>query len=254
MLLLPPSPMLAVLIAGAAAGLLSAPHCALMCGPIAAYSARTKASGTARYHIGRGLSYAAAGAFAGLLGQPVIRLLWDSDLTMALSWALALLMAVAAYRAWPRSRPKAQQTDALVQLRVAGEEPPQKQKKVSPILRLLKRFGARPTLLGAFSVLIPCGALWGGLVIAASSGSPLAGALAMATFSLTSGTGLLASSFLSQRLKRRPSHHRILSVVFAFGAVVLVLRPISMHLEAPAEDGVSQPMPANCPLHPGGGQ
>ena len=246
--------MLAVLIAGAAAGILSAPHCALMCGPIAAYSARTTASGTARYHLGRGISYAAAGAFAGLLGQPVVRLLWDSNLTMALSWALAMLLAVAAYRAWPRSKAKAQEAEALVQLRVGAAQDAGKQKKASPVLRLLKHFPARPTLLGAFSVLIPCAALWGGLVIAASSGSAIAGAVAMTTFSLTSGTGLLASSFLSQRLTRRPSHHRILSLVFAAGAVVLVLRPIGMQLQAPAEDGVSEPMPANCPLHPGAGQ
>ncbi len=246
--------MLALVTAGVVAGLLSAPHCALMCGPIAAYSARDSVSASIRYQLGRMLSYAGAGAIAALLGKPVIRLLWNSDVSTALSWALALLMAAAAYRAWPRAKAKSQDSEGLIQITKQVGRDSSNKKKVSPIVRLLSRFPRKPMLLGAFSVLIPCAALWGGLVIAASSGSAIGGVLAMTAFSLTSSTGLLASSFLAGRLGQRPSHHRLLSVVFALGALGLLLRPLSMHLDAPSEGDAGETPAANCPLHPGGGQ
>ena len=54
-------------IAGAAAGLASVPHCTAMCGPLAAYacSGRPGASGQSRYQLGRFISYSALGAVAG---------------------------------------------------------------------------------------------------------------------------------------------------------------------------------------------
>lgn len=241
--------MLAVLIAGAAAGILAAPHCALMCGPLTAHVTHGRAAGSAQYQISRGLSYALAGALVGAIGKPVIRRLWDSEVTTALSWALAMLMAVAAYKAWPRSRENTKDREpALVQIKARGAS-----QKASRIQRLLRSLPKQPALFGGLSVLIPCGALWGGLVLAASSGSPAAGALAMATFSLTSGTGLLASSFLSRRLRARSSHHRVLALVFAIGALMLVLRPISIGpATASTSNGSDQDAPLHCPLHPGG--
>ena len=58
-------------IAGAAAGLASVPHCTAMCGPLAAYacSGHPGASGQGRYQLGRFISYSALGAVAGRLGS-----------------------------------------------------------------------------------------------------------------------------------------------------------------------------------------
>ncbi len=225
-----------------------------MCGPIAAYSAKCSSRGTLRYQIGRAIGYAMAGGGAGLLGQPLVHFLWDSDLTTALSWALALLMASAAYRAWPRSPSQSIPEEPLVQLHSAKTRDADADAKGNGTLlvRLLKRFPAQPLLLGGFSVLIPCAALWGGLVIAASSASLLGGALAMSAFSLTSSTGLLATSFFAGRLRKRPSHHRVLSLIFALGAVALVLRPITMHLQSADAKGGDETAAPHCPLHPGG--
>lgn len=242
--------MLAVLIAGAAAGLVSAPHCALMCGPIATYSSKATAKGGTRYHLGRTAGYSAAGALAGLLGQPLVHRLWDSDLSTALSWSLALIMAIAAYRAWPRRR--AQEPDTLVQLGSRKTVAAPDSGKRSSLLRLLRHGAERPALLGVLSVFIPCAALWSGLVIAASAGSASAGAIAMVAFSLTSGTGLLATGFLTGRLRTRPRHHRILSLVFAAGALILVLRPIGMQQASASSDETHEVAPAHCPLHAGG--
>jgi len=241
--------MLAVLIAGAAAGLVSAPHCALMCGPIAAYSTKAKAKGGTRYHLGRAAGYGAAGALAGLLGQPLVHRLWDSDLSTALSWSLALIMAVAAYRAWPRRR--TQEPETLVQIGSRKIVAPENGKRPA-LLRLLRHGADRPALLGLLSVFIPCAALWSGLVIAASSGSAGAGVMAMVAFSLTSGTGLLATGFLAGRLRARPRHHRILSLVFAAGALILVLRPIGMQHASASGEEAHEVAPAHCPLHGGG--
>jgi sulfite exporter TauE/SafE len=215
-----------------------------MCGPIGTFAARSSPSGLLSYQAGRSLSYAAAGAGAGLLGQPLVRLLWGSDITTALSWALALLMAVAAYRAWPRKP-----TSELVQI----SKRPAMAADESLVVRLLQRFPHKPALLGACSALIPCVALWSGLVIAASSASPLSGSLAMLAFSLTSGTGLLASSFLASKLRNKAGRGRLLSLVFAAGALILVLRPLGMHQEANAtsqQDESSADL--SCPLHPEG--
>lgn len=230
------------------AGILSAPHCSVMCGPIGAYSARSSSRGLLRYQIGRSLSYAGAGVFAGLLGQPVVRILWNSDVTMALSWALAALLAAAAYRAWPAAKNPSGAAESLHQLGARKSEA-----RPSAILRVLQRFPQEPALLGACSALIPCAALWSGLVIAASSASPLSGSLAMLAFSLTSGTGLLVTSFLARRLRQRPAHGRWLAFVFAAGALMLVLRPLSMQVDANTAGKVDSAMPVNCPLHPGGG-
>ena len=54
-------------IAGAAAGLASVPHCTAMCGPLAAYacSGRPGASGPGRYQLGRFVSYSMLGGIAG---------------------------------------------------------------------------------------------------------------------------------------------------------------------------------------------
>lgn len=241
-----PRPMLAVLIAGGLAGLLSAPHCAVMCGPIGTFAARSAPSGLLSYQAGRSLSYAAAGALAGVLGQPVVRLLWGSDVATALSWALAALMAAAAYRAWPRKPIAASE---LVQL---GDRP-SKSAESGVVLRLLKHFPQKPALLGACSALIPCAALWSGLVIAASSAAPLSGAGAMLAFSLTSGTGLLASSFLASKLRNKAGRGRLLSIIFAAGALVLVLRPLGM--QGQAQDSSQEGDAAadvSCPLHPEG--
>jgi sulfite exporter TauE/SafE len=242
--------MLAVFIAGAAAGLLSAPHCALMCGPVAAYSSRSAAKGGARYHVGRALGYGGAGTLAGLLGQPVVHLLWDSNITLALSWSLALLMAIAAYRAWPRAQ--AGDREALVQLTARKGSASNAQVGTSALLRLLRRGAGQPILLGLLSVFIPCAALWSGLIMAAASGSAGAGAIAMGAFSLTSATGLLASGWLASRVRARPRHHRVLALVFAVGALVLVLRPLSMQQESASQVQASEAAPPHCPLHPGG--
>ena len=87
-------------IAGAAAGLASVPHCTAMCGPLAAYacSGSPGASGQGRYQVGRFISYSALGGIAGAVGGATAVSLpgaWGGAL---LSWSLALGLGLAAFR------------------------------------------------------------------------------------------------------------------------------------------------------------
>ncbi len=229
--------MLALLTAGALAGLLSAPHCALMCGPIGLYSTRMAPSGLLRYQIGRLASYILAGVVAGSIGSPVLSLLWGSIAVKALSWALAGAMLVAAYRHWPRaSKPV---PEKLVSL----------SKKKTPIIaRVLRRLPKRPEVLGATSLLLPCAALWTGVALAASSGTGYGGAIVMAAFASTSSLGFVASEAIARFLRHKPARNRIFSFLLVLAAIFFVMRPMSM---APSAGGEGAQV-EHCPLHPGG--
>ena len=206
-------------IAGAAAGLASVPHCTAMCGPLAAYacSGRPGASGQGRYQAGRFVSYSVLGAIAGAIGGATAVSLpgtWGSAL---LSWSLALGLGLAALRLWRRpERP-------LVTLRRKEGEGPE-----STGSRAIAALGRHPFFVGLGTALLPCGALAAAVLIAASSGSILHGSLSMLAFSVVSGVGLVGATWLFERFARRPrpATSRILAVVLALGAIMFVIRPV----------------------------
>lgn len=226
--------------AGALAGILSAPHCALMCGPVGVYASRIAPSGLARYQVGRFLSYLLAGLTMGAIGSPVVGFLWNSAAVYALSWSLAGVMLYAAYRHWPR-RAKVQEPEKLVQLSTKSRKP--------LLTRVLARLPKRPEILGGMSLLLPCAPLWAGLVLAASSGGAVSGSLVMGSFALTSGLGFLASGIIARLLRNKPGRNRILSGFLVLAAVFFVMRPFSMKA---ADDG-TPPEAQHCPLHEGMG-
>ncbi len=244
--------MFEVVTAGAIAGLISAPHCALMCGPLGVHATRCGSGGFARYQIARSLSYAGLGLGAGLLGEPLISALWSSQAALTLSIALAIVMLIAAIRIWPREQAqKVAKVEGLVRLK------PRK----SLFLRVLAKLPKSPELVGACSSLLPCGALWSGVALAVASGSPTSGATLMVAFSLTSGIGVWASSRLVAKAagapSGRPFRQKALAVVLAVGAIVLVWRPLAMQdafrdlKPGSAADGTAA---QSCPLHSGGAQ
>jgi len=239
--------MLEVAAAGALAGLVSAPHCALMCGPLGVHATRCGSGGLARYQVARTLSYLGLGLGAGLIGEPLISLLWSTGATLALSLGLALVMLAAAVRVWPRKTKEAQERPDLVKLRPRS----------SLFTRIIRRLPKSPALIGACSALLPCGALWGGIALAVATGSPASGAVLMVFFSLTSGIGVWASARLVT-LKSgvvSPFRARLFSLVLVIGAVVLVWRPLAMQegfkdmSVGSATDGDQAQL---CPLHSGG--
>ena len=206
-------------IAGAAAGLASVPHCTAMCGPLAAYacSGRPGASGQSRYQLGRFVSYSALGGIAGAVGGATAVTLpgpWGSAL---LSWSLALGLGLAAFRLWRRP------DQPLVSLRT-------KQDATAPSSgsKVLRALGQHPFFVGLGTALLPCGALAAAVLIAASTGAPLLGGLSMLAFAVVSGTGLVGAAWLFERFARRPrpATSRVLAVVLALGAIMFVIRPV----------------------------
>jgi hypothetical protein len=73
----------------------------------------------------------------------------------------------------------------------------------------------------------------------------------MLAFSATSGTGFFASRILANQLSRGPRRARVLALVLAAGAVLIVLRPLALH-HAAAHAGGSADETMSCPLHTGG--
>jgi sulfite exporter TauE/SafE len=219
-----------IVAAGALAGLSSTPHCAAMCGPLAALACRgadrVSAGRAARYHLGRAAGYAALGSIAGVAGARAIGALssiagrWGAA---AISWAVAAALLIAALRTW---RPPARAVAPPIRL---GARRPDLRGR---LLAILPR---GPFALGLATALLPCGALFAALALAAASGGALLGATAMLAFVGSSGLGLLAIGALAGRADRRPWSRRTLAVGLAVGAVVLVARPLPALRAAPGE-------------------
>lgn len=198
-----------------------------MCGPLAAaQGVRAGRSALVRYAGGRLLSYAAAGALAGATGHVLFDAA-DPVVGGLLSAFFALALIVVAVRMW-RGRPV--QTPAPVAIG----------KRRRPLAaRAIAAFRPGPLLLGALTALLPCGALWVALALAAGAGDALAGAASMLGFALVSSVGLLAASWAGSAIRRRPlAARRALAVVMVAGAVLLVLRPITIRTAAVADDAV----------------
>lgn len=172
-------------------GFAGGPHCAAMCGAACAgitragQTAPTRAMGL--FQVGRLAGYMAAGAvvatamqsLAWLSGQSAaLRPVWMLIHMAVLAWGLVLLVLArqpawaqqAGLAAWRHIRPLVQNAGGI--------------------------FGA-----GALWIFMPCGLLYSALLVAALSGGPLQGALAMALFAAGSSLGLIAGPGLLARIR-----------------------------------------------------
>jgi hypothetical protein len=263
----------AAAIAGIVAGLGSIPHCAGMCGPLAGFAcSRVPSAGRdalglpapVRYQLGRLFAYAGAGALAGGLGGALAAPLADPWARALVSWTLAAALLWTALRFWRLAEPSRPAfagsfvaTGRLLSRRsssgggippTASSAPPARSAPAGAgwFSRLLGWLPRDAALVGALTALLPCGALYAGLAIAAGTGDPLGGAVAMAAFALASGLGVLGASAVAQRLRtlQRPAALRVLAVVLALGGLVLALRPVGSlrdepvlcHDPSPADD------------------
>ncbi|MEZ4336340.1 MAG: sulfite exporter TauE/SafE family protein [Sandaracinaceae bacterium] len=214
--------------AGAAAGLASSAHCAAMCGPLAAFAGRD-ARGATGYHAARLGGYALVGALAGGTGTLLadgISARWAGALT---SWSLAIALMLTAWRLWAPDRGPRERLTTL------GRRP-----KPSLTARIFARMPRHPAVVGGLTALLPCGALYAALLIAAGSGSVLGGTLSTVAFGVTSAIGLGVVSAAAARLRPRLAKAplwvgRAFAAALLVGAVLLVVRPIeSLRQDDPA--------------------
>jgi hypothetical protein len=186
-----------------------------MCGPLAAaQSQRSVRHPGLRYQVGRVVSYTALGALAGGSGH-ALRDIGGRAAGIALSLSLAAGLVALAISLW---RPAAS----------APQPIPIGRRRRPLIARAVAALRPGPLGLGFLSALLPCGALWAALAIAAGSGRALAGALTMLGFACASSIGLLASGWLARALRRRSAlGRRLLASLLVAGALVIALRPLA---------------------------
>lgn len=164
------------------ASLVGSPHCAGMCGGIAAFcagagecNARSSGLASLSYHGARLVSYAIVGLLAGALGTLLNAggaLVGIQQIAAALAGATIALVGCA----------------LLIQ--AAGSDmgrmklPKWMQKALSTIHRTASRFPPVPRslLVGLATPLLPCGWLWSFAAVSAGTGSPLGGAVVMIMF------------------------------------------------------------------------
>jgi sulfite exporter TauE/SafE len=200
--------------AGIAAGALSAPHCAAMCGPLsAAICERRSRSAPVRYQLGRLAGYTFVGSTAGQLGAVLSPLVIPSWM---LPVAVALALLAVSLRLLVRSP-----SPRVVTLRTR----PPRARLTSAVLAVLPR---EPAILGVLSALLPCGALAAAVLLATTRQSALGGALLMSGFAISSGAAVLAASALMARLadSRRAGWRRIVAPIALAATALWLLQPL----------------------------
>lgn len=206
------------LAAAAALGLVSAPHCLAMCGPLAVAGCTRQGAidrkDTAAYLGARLLAYAAVGAIMGHLGASALHEGWA---TLG-RWAVISLAVICA---WQGVRSLRRRDESVVAL---GRGPQRgRSSLLTTILSVLPRRGAG---LGVVTAVLPCGALVAAWGIAAAAAHPLAGAGAMMAFATASAPGVLVALLgrrLSEKILRRIPRPLMAAAWFAV-ALLLVGR------------------------------
>jgi sulfite exporter TauE/SafE len=204
------APLLLGLFVAGAAG--STMHCVPMCGgfvlgqvvdrmaamPVARLCEwrRVGAGVLLPYHFGRLTTYAGLGAAAGLGGAVLARLPWFGPLSAALLLAAAALFLLHALR---RALP------AMSKLLPGLERAPRGWNRaigrLTSGLDRNRRGGG--FLLGLALGFLPCGLLYAALAAAASSNTPVLGALGMLAFGAGTAPGLIAVGIAGQAAGRR---------------------------------------------------
>lgn len=184
-------------LAGAAVlGIVSAPHCLAMCGPLAIAGCTRQGAvdkkDTAAYLGARVVAYATVGAVMGHLGASALH---DGWATVG-RWAVVLLAVVCVWQGVRSLRRTGGSPDDVV---VALRRGPRPASLSSTVASLLPRRGAG---LGIVTAILPCGALVAAWGIAAAAAHPVTGAAAMVTFSAASAPGVIVA-ILGRRLGQK---------------------------------------------------
>lgn len=160
-------------LVGFLAGLGGSLHCVGMCGAFAT-SCSNKSGGLGLYNTGRLSSYTLMGVLSGFLGASFTYLFkdpWISSLPGVILGFFFLLWGYNSLRGKSTAVKLPNAVNSLIQKRLGK-------------VYLMNSGGVRSYLLGALSVFLPCGLLYGVILALATFQDPLMGALGMLSFGL----------------------------------------------------------------------
>jgi sulfite exporter TauE/SafE len=212
--------MIAILVAGALAGLASSGHCVLMCGPLAMAHARIW-SGSPGYRgraivlqqLGRIGMYVVLGVLTGLTGQSLLA----AGVGRWLAWTAAAVLIVAALA-------------GALHVRAFSMAP-----RIGALVATLSRRSSGwvahhvitgPLVAGLLNGLLPCGLVYAALAVSLGLGAPLESAAFMLAFGLAT-TPVLAAIALTGIVRpgrSRAAFRRLRPVGLVVLAVLLVWR------------------------------
>lgn len=181
-------------------GLAGSVHCVGMCGGIAGALAQRSSparplEGAVRsllQSVGRIGSYALAGALAGAFGEVLVPLGRTSGPWLRLALGLAIVLLGVQIARSGRAVPALERLGLVVW------------RRATPLLRRIGRpeQAWQHLALGAVWGWLPCGLVYSALLLAAASGAPRTGALALAAFGLGTLPAVLASAGFGRLLAR----------------------------------------------------
>lgn len=217
---------LSTLAAFASLGILSIPHCILMCGPLAARACSARSGGAKReglaYLAGRTTSYVFLGATAGTVGAGLMSEAGRNASIVLVELAALVLFLQGMHRLFPR-------TIFFTPAIGSGGV-------------LERMFSMLPTgglPLGLATGFLPCGALAAALALAVAAGNPILGGAGMGVFALAGAPVLVLPLLLAAR-RNGGGPIAAISLSRWAGAAMIVLavgiavRPFTDSLGSPA--------------------
>lgn len=189
------------------------------------------------YQAGRVVGYAFAGSLAGRFGVVLADAVPLAGQYRLLAVMTGLAFVVLALRVhglawWPRPGARAQ--GSTVQLRRSPNAPNTVVSRGLAFRQLLPRSA---TVLGAMSVMLPCGALASALLLAASTADAVAATVVMASFAVATSPALWASTGLERVISRiRAGRARALITVALLAVATFVIIPHPRPSEAESAD------------------
>lgn len=220
------------LVAVLVASLLGSVHCAAMCGGFATVAGGAAGRGTmwrstGAYQAGRLLAYLGLGAAAGLLGAGLDaaggELLGLRRAAALLTGGALVVLAIASL--WPRrwlGAPRAPEGERLVALGTAPSRAPLLRRWLVARLRRGGLLGAAAMGLG--SALLPCGWLWGYVLVAAATGAVTSAAAVMLAFWAGGLPALLSVGAVAAWLRPRVGRHAprlVAAIMLLLGVLAL---------------------------------
>lgn len=218
----------AIFLAMFSMGFLGSPHCLGMCGGIVTafglsmqqLSPRKKNMLIISYHFGRLLSYSFLGLVAGLIGTTILAPFMQSELPRVLLGIILVLIGFAIL-----GMPFFNHLEKLG-LKLWQAMSPIRQ-KVFPLDSIPKALFAG--LLWGF---LPCGLVYGALMMAVASGSVATGALLMFVFGLGTLPMLVATQKTISILQQRIKQFRLRQInggALVLSGLAIVFIPMAMH-------------------------